>query len=217
MSSDLNSMDIGELRKTAAAYNITAQRTWKTEDYIRAIDGKRKTSAIVEVAEEGSAIPPGHARIKILATDENRHPVIANVNNYPVSVPRDVEVNIPLEVLEVLNNASRPRSKKVKDLDAPGGTRWELYEQPTHHIQVFGMTPGVAKYKNGKRKIVPSMNEEKYRLREKFKEVYGKWPSRAEFGKWKEQHMVEAFKKSSLAEDKDTEYAEMAKIDTPSE
>lgn len=194
MSDDLNEKPISELRKIASAYNIPFERDWTKPQFVSAINARKRSNSFVEIAGEGNPIPEGHARIRIIPTSESRQPAPVFVNNYSADIPIDVEVDIPIEALSALQSASRPRTRKVTDHHAPAGYRKEIVDIPTYTVNVLGVSRGIAKYPSGKRKVSPAMDERQYSLRQKFREVYGKWPNREEFKLWKEQHMLHSFK-----------------------
>jgi hypothetical protein len=200
-------MTIQELRKLATSYGIKAQRDWDKEDFVMAINNRRnRHEALVQlVTNESSDTPaPGHARIIVHNTQTgSNHPIPVSVNNYVCRIPRDVMVDVPVEVLEALNNSKTP--VQVKDpkggLDREGKPKLVWKEIPSYPFQMIGYpTPGIARYPNGVRKVRP-YNEAKHNLKLKYREIYGRWPRRAEYKKFQEKHMERQAEKFLDAED----------------
>lgn len=197
-------MTIQELRKMATSLGIKAQRDWDAEDFIMAINNRRKRESLVEVVPDREVGPkPGHARIIIHNTETgSNHPIPVSINNYVCRIPRDVEVDVPLEVLEVLNNSKTPiQIKDPKGGTNPDGSPKRVWKEvPSYPFQLLQMTPGIARYPNGTRKVRP-YNEAKHNLKLKYREIYGKWPRRAEYKAFQQMHMERQATKAMDAEE----------------
>jgi hypothetical protein len=207
-------MTIQELRRLATSYGIRAQRDWVKEDFILAVNNRRnKNETLVQLVADNSVGPaPGHARIMIHATQTgSNHPIPVNVNNYYCRIPRDVEVDVPIPILEALNNSKTPvRAKDPRGgVDGQGKPKMVWKEVPSYPYQVLGITPGTARHPSGALKIKPSTSPSKQGLREKYREIYGKWPRREEYKKFQAMHME---RKATQAIDKeDVEFAKASK------
>jgi hypothetical protein len=65
-SSDLDNLEIAELRRLAAAHKIDSQKTWTKEDYIRAIQNRHKRNVVAKIVyDENEPIAPGFCRIRL--------------------------------------------------------------------------------------------------------------------------------------------------------
>lgn len=188
----LEDLTIQELRKLATSYQIKASRDWDSDDFIAAINNRRrKHSALADIVLDNNRGPAaGKARIRLHNTQTgSNHPVPVNVNNYYALIPRDVEVDVPLEVLECLRNSKTP----VRVKDASGKLVWK--EHPSYPFDVLAITPGVA-MKNGVPMVRASSNRAKHNLKLKFREIYQRWPKREEFRKFSDLHMANRANKS---------------------
>lgn len=178
-------MTMQELRKLATAYGIRAARDWDKTDFVNAINTRRnRHQALANVVMNTSKGPaPGYARISINNSETGSNlPVPVSVNNLVLKIPRDVAVDVPLEVVEVLNNSKTP----VRARDAEGRMVWK--DVLSYPFQLIAHTPGVA-MKNGKPVVRGSSDPKNHSLREKFCEIYERWPKNAEFKEFKDQHM----------------------------
>ena len=199
MSEDIHSLSRPELMKIAGALGINFDMKWTKEEFANAISRRQKHASVVEIAEEGSEIPEGHVRIKIISNDESRVPIRVSVNNYPAFVPKDVEVNVPVPLLEVLQNTSRPRTRKTRNPESPGGFDQKVVDVPLYNVQVLGWgKSGVAKDKGGKPKIKPVMSEEQYSVRKLFRKYNGRWPKHAEEKEFQREIMQKKMKNISI-------------------
>jgi hypothetical protein len=199
-------LDIRDLRKLATSYGIRAQRTWVREDFITAINNRRNSNeSLVDVVYDDSRNPaPGHARITIQSPEMGSTlPIPVAVNNYVCRIPRDVTVDIPIEVMEALNNSKTP--VRVKDpkggVDQQGNPKLVWRDVLSYPFQVHAMTPGTARYPNGMLKIKPSANPAKHSLKLKYREIYKRWPKREQLRKFEEMHMERMAEKAFNTED----------------
>lgn len=198
-------MEMPQLRQLAVSFGIKAQRDWKREDFLHAINNRRnKQESLVDLVQDDSRAPqPGHARILIHNTQTgSNHPVPVSVNNYQCRIPRDTVVDVPLEILEALNNSKTPlRVKDPKGGVGPDGSPKMVWKDvPSYPFQFIAATPGIARHANGSQKVRP-YSPAKHSLKLKYREIYGKWPKRAEFKKFQEMHMERAAEKHMDKED----------------
>lgn len=187
-------MQMHELRRLANSYGIKAQRDWDKDDFVTAINNRRnRNESLVQVVHNTTNTAPaaGHARIIIHNTQTgSNHPIPVSVNNYVCRIPRDVQVDVPIEVLEALSNSKTPI--QVKDpkggLDREGKPKLVWKDVPSYPFQLVAITPGIACYPNGTRKVRP-YNTAKHDLKLKYREIYGRWPRRAQYKAFEEKHM----------------------------
>jgi hypothetical protein len=210
----LEDMKLQDLRKLATSYQIKARIDWSKEDFINAINNRRQRhQAVAELAFDPNRPPaPGKARILIHNSQTgSNHPVPVNVNNYFALIPRDVLVDVPTEVLECLNNSKTPVRKKDPSgkVNSEGKPVLVWGDVPSYpYSLVAGPTPGVA-MKNGVPMVRSSTNKQKHSLKEKFREIYQRWPKREEFKKFTDAAMSR--KAERIVDADDMETARLAK------
>jgi hypothetical protein len=198
-------MSIQELRKLATAYGIRAQRDWSKEDFVAAINTRRnRHQGLANVVMDRNTGPaPGYARIRLHNTESGSNlPVPVSVNNLVLKIPRDIEVDVPLEVVEVLNNSKTP----VRARNSEGQMVWR--DVLSYPFTLLQMSPGVA-MRNGKPVVKGSSDPKNHSLREKFKEIYERWPKNEEFKEFRDQHMRH---KAGLAIAAETSAASAAEV-----
>ncbi len=182
-------MTIQELRRAANAMGIQANRDWNADDFRNHINSARKNSSMVGIVVDLNKNPPvGHARIKLNNNDSGQnYPVPVSINRYILKIPRNVVVDVPLEVLEALNHSTMPSFKSETDIET-GQVKSSREEIQSYPYQLIAITPGTALDRFGNPKIKGSSDPERYRMREEYKRIYGRWPKRLEFKSFKEAH-----------------------------
>lgn len=187
---NLNDMSIQELRKTATALGIKADRDWNSDDFRLAIDNRRKGTALVAPTMDPNRPPePGHSRIKLQNNQSGQSlPVPVSVNRYPVKIPRDVVVDVPHEIVEALLNSTNPIFLSKVDTETGKVTKTRTTE-PAYPFQLIASTPGVACYPDGRRKVKPSSDLDKMSMKQKYKEIFGKWPKRAALAEFRQAQL----------------------------
>ena len=172
-SLNLEGKTIAELRKIAKAANITGSREWTAEDFKRAIYSRRSNKVAARVVDDPSTpIPPGYARIQIAASDGDEGPVTCLLNKFTTTIPRDVIVDVPYEVVDTcLGNSTKENPKKRKSSNGQDYTH-------VQHVKAYQYT----EYgRNDSVSVVPTTRSlEAQSIREKYKEIFGKWPKRAQ-------------------------------------
>lgn len=174
----LESLDIASLRKYAKLMRITAQRDWQREDYVAAIKTKQDAANVALVFDNSTAPAPGHARIRIERDPTPGHrnsPVPAAVNGRIWLVPRGIEVDVPLPVVEVLKNSVSNQYRQVEGGNAsqPMGV-FKEEEVRTYPFQVLAVTPGGA-FLNPH-----DQRSANYERRLAFHKAFGRWPTDGE-------------------------------------
>ncbi|MEM4546460.1 MAG: Rho termination factor N-terminal domain-containing protein [Nitrososphaerota archaeon] len=179
----LQEYSISELRRLASSYyRIRINRDWEKEDIIQAIMKARAKNTYASPAI-GDMPPPGRARIRIFADSSGvgspKSPVYVCVNGYEVLIPREVPVDVPIEVLNVLREARAeiPASIESIDFTNPEAMKSAYFRKELivyYPLEVIATNPlpggkGILSVNQRSGKI------EKYR--ERFLEEYGYWPS----------------------------------------
>jgi hypothetical protein len=199
-SSDLDNLEIAELRRLAAAHKIDSQKTWTKEDYIRAIQNRHKRNVVAKIVyDENEPIAPGFCRIRLPLTPSGSDiPLPIMVNNFKTMIPRNVLVDIPKEARDQLRTSKETVARETADQH--GNTVVKIMEVPAYPFDDFGSTPG----ESGA--IKPTNDPREQRLREKYKEIYGNWPRR-QSDEWKsfKNGFLEAANKKILSEAADEE------------
>lgn len=175
---ELESYDIAKLRKFASMNRVVIARDMSKEEIIQAIKDKNKDRDIVLLAETGSMPLPGFARI-ILHRDPTpgagNRPVYVHVNGYKCTIPRGVEVDVPMKVVSVLNDAKEMRKEEDPSQPYNSPSRWRNTAVHSYPFQTISMTPGP-----DPRPGLEKGKQAKYGPRVAFRDTFGRWPKRAE-------------------------------------
>lgn len=175
-SPDFDSMDIGKLRQYASFMQITVPKTAKKEDIIELIKSKKSGKASPVLADGTSKVPPGHAKI-ILAEDPSpghkNFPVYVNANGYECTIPRGVEVIVPMRVVRVLSDAKVSKTKQTQNVDQHGReyTQDSKVTVLSYPFQVLEMSPGPEALTNLEKSKLKA-----HAPRKRFKDRFGYWP-----------------------------------------
>lgn len=173
----LDDLTIQQARKYASLYRIVVPKDATKEDIIAILKARRNARDMALIVDEGSQGPkPGWARITIHRDGNvgaSNNPVYIGANGYNVTVPRGVEVDVPIKVVGVLNDSVEERLVEV--VDAQGQMKWEYKKIMCYPFQVHTMTPGPDPRPGFEKGKAAAM-----RPREKFREKFGRWPSREE-------------------------------------
>lgn len=177
----LEDLSIAALRKYAALYRLTVAKTSTKEDIINIIKQKRNSQDMALIVDEetaGSGPKPGWSRIQLHrdpTPGAENHPLYVGCNGYNIAIPRGVDVDVPNKVVGVLNDATEQRL--VENYSAPSGSaeRWSYQKQLSYPFSLIAMNPGPDPrpgYEKGKAAA--------HRPREKFRELFGRWPTHGE-------------------------------------
>lgn len=172
-SLNLEGKTIAELRKIAKAAGISGSRDWSAEDFKRAIYTRRSNKVAARVVDDPSTpIAPGYARINIGASDDDEVPVTCFLNGFSTTIPRDVTVDVPCEIVDTcLNNALKENPKKKRNSQGQEHTYFQYVR--AYPYTEFGRDDSVS--------VIPTTNTpEEQSIREKYKAIFGKWPRREE-------------------------------------
>lgn len=181
-SEAIASLDFHDIKKFAKLMGIKASREWTKEDYIAAVVAKQKAND-VQVVLDANAPAPGYSRI-ILHRDPTpkakNNPVHVGVNGRLNQIPRGIEVDIPTEMVEILQNA---RSKTLTEVDGPGGKpTFVETETISYPYQLIATTPGKSHNRYDNR-------AESFKIKLQCKEAIKKWPTDGELKEWLKHRM----------------------------
>lgn len=176
----LEDLSIGSLRKYAALYRMTVPKTATKVELIALIKEKRNSQDMAILVEDtnDTGPKPGWSRIQMHrdpTPGAENHPIFVGCNGYNVAVPRGVDVDVPNKVVAVLNDAVELRL--VENFQVPTGhpDRHTYQKMLSYPYSVLAMNPGPDPR--------PGFEKSKaaaHRPREKFRQLFGKWPSHAE-------------------------------------
>lgn len=172
----LAALDMASLRRAAKLLGISAQRDWGKEDFVRAIQDKQNQTEAEFVFENANAPKPGYARIIIHRDPTPGHkntPIHTSVNGRIFQVPRGLEVDVPLPIVEALKNAVTIVTRRKTDDD--NGKPGAFVDEPqmSYPFQVLQVTPGEYTNPNDGRAA-------SYERRKAFHDKFGRWPTAGE-------------------------------------
>lgn len=183
------SLDIGQLRKAAGVLGIKAERTWRKEDFIEAIQAaqSRDNGMVNAVFDTNSGPKPGFARVVIHRDPTPNHrngPIHLGVNGRLIAVPRGGEFDIPIPYVEVLKNAITTVTEQTEHAskDNPSGSYREE-ARTSYPFQVVAITPGPFQNQHDQRAA-------KYVKRLAFWEANGAWPTDGELKEFEKVRMA---------------------------
>lgn len=170
-------LDMASLRKAAKLLGITAQRDWGKVDFVEAIKAKQSNTEAEFVFDNSNAPKPGFARIIIHRDPTPGHkntPIHSAVNGRIFQIPRGIEVDVPLPIVEALKNAVTivTRQKEPGQSDGRSGAYVDE-PQLSYPFQVLQVTPGEWTNPNDGRKV-------SYERRLAFHKRFGRWPTSGE-------------------------------------
>lgn len=143
----LADLKIADLRRVAKLLRINAQRDWVTEDFVRAIKDKQDQHTAPSLVFDNALAPkPGYARIVIhrdMTPGHKNTPVHAGVNGWIFQIPRGIEVDVPKEIVEALQNARSIVTSQDKD-ETTGRTETKDSMVQSYPFQVLAISPGKA-------------------------------------------------------------------------
>lgn len=171
MIAELKNLPIKELRKRAITlYGIPVTKEMDETDIINAVR-VRSFKGDFAVEAKGDMPKPGWARIVVskVAGQSNR-PLIFCVNGYRCSVPRGLEVDVPIKVYRAMRNCRRsePIVDETEALNSPRRVKWEWTD--TYPVTLLAITDGPDPRKNHER-----VKEAKIRPFQSFYKQFGFW------------------------------------------
>lgn len=178
-STELETLSIQALRKYAALYRINLPKDANKERIVEIIKAKRNVQDMALIVEEGSTGPAaGWSRIHVHrdpTPGATNNPVFVGANGYNVTIPRGVDVDVPIKVVGVLADAVEHRL--VENYQAPLGApeRWEYKKMLSYPFSVVATNPGPDPRPGFERGKASTMGP-----RIKFRELFGRWPNHTE-------------------------------------
>lgn len=180
MSNDLemlDSLNIAELRKKAAVYNVTLTRTMTREDILEQVKA-RLAGGKYAIEAAGDLPKPGFARIRIFndpSPAASNRPVYVSVNNYAVLIPREVEVDVPVKIAEALGNSRSSRLAEDRTEPVGSASRYKFKEVQNYPFAIVSVTAGP-----DPRGSYEKAAAQRERPREAFREKFGYYPTAEE-------------------------------------
>lgn len=188
---NFETMDIAKLRQYASHLKVPLAKTADKAEIIAAIERKLNGRVIPTIASADTSPLPGYARIRLLSDPTPgaaNLPVYLNANGYVATLPRDVDIDVPLRVVRTLNDAVVRRRKQSTVQDPATGR--EIFKEttvvtPSYPYQMIDMTPGpevlTAHEINKKKADGP---------RKRYRALFGHYPKRGDLQRAIEQGLV---------------------------
>lgn len=167
-----------QLRKYADLMRIPLTSTMERAEMLTIIKARQKDKQTVEIAETGTRPKPGWARIELLrdgSQGATNRPVYVNANGYKCTVPRGVEVDVPIKVVGVLNDCRSIRVSEDPDKPFNDPRRYKREMLPSYPFQVKDINPGP-----DPRPGLEKVKEAKHGPREEFRTKFGRYPRKGE-------------------------------------
>jgi hypothetical protein len=187
---DFNEMEIGKLRQYAAHLRLAIPKTSTKKDIIEAISAKLRDRSTPTIADSTTKLKPGFAKIKVLGDPmpgASNSPVYLNANGYVCTIPRDVEVIVPMRVVRTLQDAKVRRKKQTFTPDASGReiTQTVESEVPSYPFMILDMVPGP--------EVLTTLEQRKLKTigpRRRYRDMFGRWPKPRDLQRAIEQSLI---------------------------
>jgi hypothetical protein len=191
-------MDIGQLRAYASHLRLPLAKTAKKVEIIDALKRKLDGRVIPEMVTATSQVKPGYAKIRLLedpTPGAGNMPVYVNANGYVATIPRGVEVIVPMRVVRTLNDATVLKRKQAIVADANGRESFKetTVQAPSYPFQILEMVPGpevLTAHEKNKQKIQgPRMQ---------YRDKFGHWPRPGDLRRAIEKGLVKLHEEDAL-------------------
>lgn len=197
---DFTSMDIGKLRQYASHLRVALPKTAKKDEIIAAISAKLGNRTTVQIADVGSKVPPGYAKIMILEDPmpgASNIPVYLNCNGYVCTIPRGKEVIVPMRVVRTLQDATVLRPKQAIVTDQYGRETFQetKVRVPSYPFQIIDMTNGPEPLTT-----LEITKERTMGPRRRYRDIFGRWPRPRELTRAIEQKLISLNEGEELSE-----------------
>lgn len=200
-------MDIAKLREYAKHLRLAAAKTWTKADFIKAIDAKLNGRNVPELANAFTSVPPGYAKITVhedASPGASNIPVYLNANGYVCTIPRGVEVIVPMRVVRTLQDATVNKRKQSIVMDQHGREVFKetTVKSPSYPFTVHEMVPGpevLTAHEKGKVRQA--------RLRKQYKQLFMRWPAQGDLARAIEKGLI------TLSDDDTLPEAERVELD----
>jgi hypothetical protein len=185
---ELDQMSIQQLRKFASFYRITLERTATKEEIVEAIKAKRKDKDFAVPADKNTRPKAGWARIEIHrdpTPGASNRPVYLGLNGYRICVPRGVPVDVPIKMIALLQDARN--YQLVENVDEPLNSpkRYTRQHVLSYPFNVLDQVPGP-----DPRPGYELSKKAHYGPRVKFRDLFGRWPTKAELLEAKKEGFI---------------------------
>lgn len=171
MSTNFKDMTVGQLKEVAKHMRVAVNKDASAEEIIEALNKKQRGRQVADIVEKGTSLKPGYARIRIDETqNSNRQiPVYIFDNGLELTIPRGVEVDVPLRIVQHLRNSVVKRRRQVDGEDGrPKTTYLDVLQYP---FQIIDMNNGpdfkTKREQSAERLIGP---------RRRYRDMFGRWP-----------------------------------------
>lgn len=187
---NFSEMPIGKLREYAKHLRVALAKTDSKEEIIEKLDRKLAGKSMPEIAAPTSEVKPGYAKIRINedpSPDSKNFPVYVNANGYVCTIPRGIEVIVPIRVVRVLNDAvsNQRRQNTVTDSNGREVFKETTVRVPSYPFQVIEMVPGP--------EVLTTLEKAKQRTigpRLRYAKMFGRWPKPHELTRAIEQKLI---------------------------
>lgn len=200
-NTDLKELTIAQLREYAKHLRVPLERTATKEEILKIIEAKINGRSVPMLASQNNVVPPGYAKIRVLedpTPGAANIPVYVNFNGYEATLPRGVDIIVPMRVVRGLNDAVVNKKKQVIAPDANGreAFRETVVRTPSYPFQILEVNPGpevLTPHEQNKLKM--------QRPREKYRQMFGRWPKAGDLTRAIEKGLIKLEADDSLPQD----------------
>lgn len=190
LSANLEDLEIGQLRAYAKTMRIALAKTDTKPEIIKAIQSKLAGKSLAQIADSNTQLRPGTARIRLLEDPKpgaSNYPAFASVNGYSVTIPRGVDVIVPLNIVEILQNAvvNQRRQTMVAGPSGREEFRESTVKVPSYPFQILDIRHG-----ESPKSPLEKQKEKMMGPRKQFNTKFLYWPTRAELARAIEQGLI---------------------------
>ena len=187
---NLKELSIAQLREYAKHLRLPLERTATKEDILKVIEAKLNGRVVPALSTHMDKVPPGYAKIRVLedpTPGAANIPVYVNFNGYEATLPRGIDIIVPMRVVRGLNDAVVNRKKQTIAPDSQGreAFRETVVRAPSYPYQVIEVNPGPevrTAHEQNKLKI--------QRPREKYRQLFGRWPKHGDLTRAIEKGLI---------------------------
>jgi hypothetical protein len=192
-------MTIGQLRQYAAHLRLAVEKTATKAQIVEQIERKLDGRVVPEIATATSKLKPGFAKIRLLedpTPDAANIPVYINHNGYQATLPRGVDIVVPLRVVRLLNDATVERRKQTLTANADGRETFRETSSrvPSFPYQILEMNPGpdqLTAFEETQQKIQGP--------RKRYRKLFGRWPRPRDLTRAIEQGLIKLDQEELIA------------------
>lgn len=189
-STKFEDMPIGKLREYAKHMRVALAKTDTKGEIIDALNRKLRDRSMPELATSESAVKPGYAKIRLMQDpmpDAQNFPVYLNANGYACTIPRGVDVIVPMRVVRTLQDAQVTRKKQsVSSINGREQFSETEITSPSYPFQILEMVPGPD--------VLTSLEKSKLRTigpRRRYRAMFGRWPRPKDLTRAIEQGLIQ--------------------------